>query len=159
MRRVDVVLLLLDHEPRIARHKDPYDGLLLQKALKCFSASDETIELILNAYPEAVFEKRALSGGLPLHSAAARRASPREVVVETLIKTCPSAVSVSDNYGRLPLHWACDSTFDEPSLGFMQMLINPLVTRDIFGDFLTFSPPSNNTSCKQQAHAAPMYCI
>lgn len=100
--RPDVVRLLLEHEPAIARHRDCSMNPLLHKA--CFvDAPVELIELIIDAYPDGVSKKKG-EGCLPLHVACERGVS-----VETfklLLSRFPDAATISADtwQGDLPLH-------------------------------------------------------
>ena len=49
--RPDVLRLLLEHEPEIAKHKDDQGYLLLHRAIRA-KASVEVIRLILDANPQ-----------------------------------------------------------------------------------------------------------
>ena len=115
-----VVPLLLKHEPRMARHQDPNCGLLLHKAIKAL-AFFETIELILDTYPEAIFEK-SRDGFFPLHLACEHTLHIQ--TLELLFSRYPGAASVAPEKwdGSFPLH-RCLRNFKSRPDGFILTLI------------------------------------
>jgi hypothetical protein len=65
----DMLRLLLEHEPEIARFND-WRGVLLHEAIRR-EVSFDTIALLIDVYPKGVFEADA-RGLLPLHVACKR---------------------------------------------------------------------------------------
>jgi ankyrin repeat protein len=101
--RANVVRLLLKHEPKIARYEDPRYGLLLHQASS--EASFDTIQLILDSYPEAISKKNGY-GFLPLHMAC-RSGRSAQTSLELLLSRYPGAAGIShedENGHQFRLH-------------------------------------------------------
>ncbi len=115
----DVIKALIVALPDSVRDRDlTYGQLPLHWA--CNTAPfAEQLAVLLEAYPEAIFEKR--DGGLPLHIAL--KSSASEGAVSVLLKADPSAARDTDSSGSLPLHCAFGSGL-YPSLGVVRLLLS-----------------------------------
>ena len=110
--KTHVLPLLLKHEPKIAQYEDHCGDLLLHIAIESENSVD-TIELILDAYPEGISKKGGY-GLLPFHSACNCSESESESdsiqILELLLSRYPSAASISpekwrgSRRGSFPLH-------------------------------------------------------
>jgi hypothetical protein len=93
--RTNVVRLLLEHEPKVARYSQA-SGLrpsFLHFCIPGFCISDDMIELVLDAYPEAS-SKMDRKGFLPLHLALMSLRSSSETYIRTTVaiaisRCCP----------------------------------------------------------------------
>ena len=100
--RPDVLRVLLEHEPEIAKFKNDDGFLLLHSAIHS-KASVEAIELILDANPQCAFER--WSELTPLHLACESAESAE--TVELLLSRYPGTASISGGPGaNLPVHVA-----------------------------------------------------
>lgn len=104
---LDILIPLIEANPRAVRHTDSNGLLPLHYACKN-KASSEVIESLLLHYPEAAHVPIQGTKALPLHIAL--RQSPIDsAVVFILLDAFPKAASMGQSQGRLPLHIAISS--------------------------------------------------
>jgi len=107
MKRKQWKLLMPLINASLAQSKDG-DGLLALPLAICFRAPTKVLLALLQAYPEAVFEKDELLGSLPLHIASENAASYE--VIMALLEMNLQAVAERDNENKTPLDYAIEAS-------------------------------------------------
>jgi len=105
----DIFISALNENLNISNLKEALndDGMtIIHKACHAEIASDLIKDLITKDELIGNLSYRDKLSWTPLHYAC--YFSPENTsIIQTLIKACPSAITVADNYGRYPLHLAC----------------------------------------------------
>ena len=126
---LETIRHLVELFPHALQHQNVDDMLPLHVACQNESLSLETIQFLVNEYPEALEEKGALFlDCLPLHFVCENRSCSLDIV-QYLVEQCPKALEEGDWNGDLPLHSACRNVFR--SLNVIRYLVerNPKTLR------------------------------
>lgn len=101
---------LLNLSPDASSQADTYGRLPLHFAVEHCGAWDCQLQMLYDAYPQAIRVRTGvkLGNGLPLHIAAASLKAEASLI-EKLVSYHPRATSQADRHGKLPLHYACES--------------------------------------------------
>lgn len=107
--------VLIAAGPESAAHEAREGWLPLTLAL-VYRAAADVVASLLEAYPNAAWQRSESFGCLPIHFAA-KYANPR--VIGLLLSANPEAASIPDSDGRLPLHVAAASRPDELAIAML----------------------------------------
>jgi ankyrin repeat protein len=102
----ETVVQEVQQTPTVARYSDEdHSNMFLLHFVCALKPPPHALEAVLEANPQAIWNRNGDSGITPLMIACGRNASPQ--VVCRLLKDSKESITVTDTTGYSAIHWAC----------------------------------------------------